>query len=161
MIGPKAEAHWRNMSRSATKGLAPMHFTLDGEEFMWDLPAHVDSEKLKRGEAPLATAWAAFAWQSVLRELDERYGLQHKIVVQVEGASIQTTPCGDSEHVMEQPTLAPEGLAGPPAAASLGPIEQYFRKVVRGSRKRECRGTMSQLCERLHVKPTIPAELAE
>ena len=54
----------------------PLHFSLDGEQWNHDIPAHLDSNKVRERENKVALigAWWRLSWQAVCNEVSQRYG---------------------------------------------------------------------------------------
>ena len=70
------ERSWRELMRAAPSGEldAPSVFTLDGAPADLGIPSNVDSNHVRRGEAPLRAAWWRVVWAAARQEVRRRYG---------------------------------------------------------------------------------------
>ena len=76
-IGSTASSLWDKICHGVASAANPilpptLNFTLDGGQFLQDLPDNINSSKLARGESPVVTSWWTFAWECVLIEVQER-----------------------------------------------------------------------------------------
>ncbi len=51
----------------------PNFFMLDGAVFDLEAPWHLSTHKLKRGKAPMLTAWWKLSWETACNEVERRY----------------------------------------------------------------------------------------
>ena len=76
-----AAATWHEMLRARPAGAldAPLIFSLDGAQWNPGIPSHLNSYKVRRGEASLIGAWWRVVWHTVCHEVSERYGERPRI----------------------------------------------------------------------------------